>query len=167
CAPSPTPGWSGGTVTGWAGTSPAGRSPASATSSPPAGATSTTTRICAASTRRRVRWRRRSRSTSPAWPEPGPAGGARPRFYGGPMSTSWTRRRVAETHRPWQADADRYQSLEYRRVGRSGLLLPPISLGLWWNFGDNRTFDSRSEEHTSELQSRENLVCRLLLEKKK
>src|SRR5690606_41807690 len=28
-------------------------------------------------------------------------------------------------------------------------------------------FDTRSEEHTSELQSRENLVCRLLLEKKK
>ena len=27
--------------------------------------------------------------------------------------------------------------------------------------------DSRSEEHTSELQSRRNLVCRLLLEKKK
>src|SRR5690606_41749624 len=27
--------------------------------------------------------------------------------------------------------------------------------------------DGRSEEHTSELQSRENLVCRLLLEKKK
>src|SRR5690606_39872493 len=29
------------------------------------------------------------------------------------------------------------------------------------------TADGRSEEHTSELQSRENLVCRLLLEKKK
>src|SRR5690606_42131657 len=29
------------------------------------------------------------------------------------------------------------------------------------------TLDDRSEEHTSELQSRENLVCRLLLEKKK
>src|SRR5690606_41726321 len=29
------------------------------------------------------------------------------------------------------------------------------------------TFNCRSEEHTSELQSRENLVCRLLLEKKK
>src|SRR5690606_40038723 len=28
-------------------------------------------------------------------------------------------------------------------------------------------FENRSEEHTSELQSRENLVCRLLLEKKK
>src|SRR5690606_41754859 len=30
-----------------------------------------------------------------------------------------------------------------------------------------RSVDTRSEEHTSELQSRENLVCRLLLEKKK
>src|SRR5690606_41065980 len=30
-----------------------------------------------------------------------------------------------------------------------------------------RAVDARSEEHTSELQSRENLVCRLLLEKKK
>src|SRR5690606_42109717 len=30
-----------------------------------------------------------------------------------------------------------------------------------------RSADDRSEEHTSELQSRENLVCRLLLEKKK
>src|SRR5690606_40075723 len=29
-----------------------------------------------------------------------------------------------------------------------------------------QSFDGRSEEHTSELQSRENLVCRLLLEKK-
>src|SRR5436305_11074036 len=29
------------------------------------------------------------------------------------------------------------------------------------------TFDDRSEEHTSELQSRPHLVCRLLLEKKK
>src|SRR5690606_41601932 len=31
----------------------------------------------------------------------------------------------------------------------------------------NRSLEARSEEHTSELQSRENLVCRLLLEKKK
>src|SRR5258706_6516787 len=30
-----------------------------------------------------------------------------------------------------------------------------------------KTFDERSEEHTSELQSLTNLVCRLLLEKKK
>jgi L-glyceraldehyde 3-phosphate reductase len=34
--------------------------------------------------------------------------------------------------------ADRYEQLEYRRCGRSGLLLPPISVGLWQNFGDDR-----------------------------
>src|SRR5690606_40949347 len=34
-------------------------------------------------------------------------------------------------------------------------------------FASNLDVDPRSEEHTSELQSRENLVCRLLLEKKK
>jgi L-glyceraldehyde 3-phosphate reductase len=33
---------------------------------------------------------------------------------------------------------DRYDHIEYRRCGRSGLLLPPISLGLWQNFGDDR-----------------------------
>ena len=33
---------------------------------------------------------------------------------------------------------DRYEQLEYRRCGRSGLQLPPISLGLWQNFGDDR-----------------------------
>src|SRR5207253_11368233 len=34
------------------------------------------------------------------------------------------------------------------------------------DFDDRDTFDARSEEHTSELQSRGHLVCRLLLEKK-
>src|SRR5436309_8776372 len=33
--------------------------------------------------------------------------------------------------------------------------------------GKSHFVEARSEEHTSELQSRENLVCRLLLEKKK
>ncbi len=33
---------------------------------------------------------------------------------------------------------DRYGSVQYRRTGRSGLLLPPISLGLWQNFGDSQ-----------------------------
>jgi L-glyceraldehyde 3-phosphate reductase len=33
---------------------------------------------------------------------------------------------------------DRYQSMTYRRCGRSGLLLPAVSLGLWQNFGDDR-----------------------------
>ncbi len=34
--------------------------------------------------------------------------------------------------------ADRYEHAPYRRCGRSGLLLPPVSLGLWQNFGDDR-----------------------------
>jgi L-glyceraldehyde 3-phosphate reductase len=33
--------------------------------------------------------------------------------------------------------ADRYDQMSYRRVGRSGLQLPPVSLGLWHNFGDD------------------------------
>ncbi|MFZ0040253.1 MAG: L-glyceraldehyde 3-phosphate reductase [Solirubrobacteraceae bacterium] len=34
--------------------------------------------------------------------------------------------------------ADRYERVPYNRCGRSGLKLPPISLGLWQNFGDDR-----------------------------
>ena len=37
----------------------------------------------------------------------------------------------------YAADPDRYDSMTYRRVGRSGLHLPAISLGLWHNFGDD------------------------------
>jgi L-glyceraldehyde 3-phosphate reductase len=33
--------------------------------------------------------------------------------------------------------ADRYERVSYRRCGRSGLDLPPVSLGLWQNFGDD------------------------------
>jgi L-glyceraldehyde 3-phosphate reductase len=36
---------------------------------------------------------------------------------------------------------DRYQSMTYRRCGRTGLLLPAVSLGLWQNFGDDRPLD--------------------------
>ncbi|HBI09501.1 MAG TPA: L-glyceraldehyde 3-phosphate reductase [Franconibacter pulveris] len=36
----------------------------------------------------------------------------------------------------YQADPARYQTMEYRRCGHSGLKLPAISLGLWHNFGD-------------------------------
>ncbi len=36
----------------------------------------------------------------------------------------------------YQASTTRYQTMEYRRCGRSGLQLPAISLGLWHNFGD-------------------------------
>src|SRR5258707_12025889 len=55
----------------------------------------------------------------------------------------------------------------YRRM-REYLGVDPVM----WNNAPERTADevitgSRSEEHTSELQSRQYLVCRLLLEKKK
>src|SRR3712207_8416462 len=44
-----------------------------------------------------------------------------------------------------------------------------LAHGLAWGTGDvlGASLDHRSEEHTSELQSRQYLVCRLLLEKKK
>src|SRR4030088_2504402 len=41
--------------------------------------------------------------------------------------------------------ADRYASTAYRRCGRSGLLLPPISLGLWQNFGGTRPIETSRE----------------------
>ena len=50
---------------------------------------------------------------------------------------------VPELHRPYVAAADRYTHWDYRRVGRTGLLLPPLSMGLWWNFGDNFPFDNQ------------------------
>jgi L-glyceraldehyde 3-phosphate reductase len=38
--------------------------------------------------------------------------------------------------------SDRYERMEYRRSGRSGLLLPALSLGLWHNFGGEVPFES-------------------------
>ena len=40
---------------------------------------------------------------------------------------------------------DRYHSMQYRRCGRSGLLLPAIVLGLWHNFGHDRPFETGRE----------------------
>jgi L-glyceraldehyde 3-phosphate reductase len=40
---------------------------------------------------------------------------------------------------------DRYASMTYRRTGRSGLLLPAISLGLWHNFGDGRPWERQRD----------------------
>lgn len=42
----------------------------------------------------------------------------------------------------YQAQPSRYESMEYRRCGRSGLKLPAISLGLWHNFGDTTLLDN-------------------------
>src|SRR6185369_15285120 len=42
----------------------------------------------------------------------------------------------------YQPAAARYQSMKYNRVGRSGVRLPAVSLGLWHNFGDVDVFEN-------------------------
>jgi L-glyceraldehyde 3-phosphate reductase len=44
---------------------------------------------------------------------------------------------------PFRAADDRYDSMTYRRCGRSGLQLPGVSLGLWHNFGDDFALDGQ------------------------
>ena len=61
------------------------------------------------------------------------------------MSIDFDYQGVPHTLDPWRASRDRYDSMAYRRVGQSGLILPAISLGLWYNFGDNRPFDVQRE----------------------
>ncbi len=46
---------------------------------------------------------------------------------------------------PYTAAADRYDRLEYARVGRSGLKLPRVSLGLWNNFGHDRPLTTQRD----------------------
>jgi L-glyceraldehyde 3-phosphate reductase len=43
------------------------------------------------------------------------------------------------------AAEDRYDSMEYRYTGRSGLKLPALSLGLWQNFGDDRPAETHRD----------------------
>ncbi len=45
----------------------------------------------------------------------------------------------------YQADEKRYETMKYRRLGKSGLLLPAISLGLWHNFGDVDKYDNMNK----------------------
>src|SRR5690606_39503718 len=75
--------------------------------------------------------------------------------------------RSAHRRRPWQSaptSSDRPPSGPTRssRTPRRPRASPARS-----SRPSSTTCSTRSEEHTSELQSRENLVCRLLLEKKK
>ena len=44
---------------------------------------------------------------------------------------------------PYTAAANRYATTEYHRVGRSGLKLPAVSLGLWNNFGDDKPIETQ------------------------
>ena len=43
---------------------------------------------------------------------------------------------------PYVPADERYDRMVYRRTGRSGLKLPAISLGLWWNFGHDRPLET-------------------------
>lgn len=45
----------------------------------------------------------------------------------------------------YQANEKRYQVMDYHRCGNSGLLLPPVSLGLWHNFGDTAPYENMKE----------------------
>ena len=49
----------------------------------------------------------------------------------------------------YQAAEDRYEKMEYKRCGRSGLRLPRVSLGLWQNFGLEKP-----------LEDQEAILCR-------
>ncbi len=45
----------------------------------------------------------------------------------------------------YHADEKRYDTMQYRRLGKSGLLLPAISLGLWHNFGDVDKYENMNK----------------------
>src|SRR5690606_41228106 len=73
---------------------------------------------------------------------------------------------------PSRRDCSAFHRTSMRRPGHSGKARSRRYGGSTCRFWCRRSaqaacWSSRSEEHTSELQSRENLVCRLLLEKKK
>ena len=47
-----------------------------------------------------------------------------------------------DQYNPYQANKSRYDQMQYRRCGNSGLKLPQLSLGLWHNFGHIDNFDN-------------------------
>ena len=44
-----------------------------------------------------------------------------------------------------QASDARYSSMPYHRCGKSGLLLPAVSLGFWHNFGDTGRYETMKQ----------------------
>ena len=49
---------------------------------------------------------------------------------------------------------DRYERMAYNRCSRCGLLLPPVSLGLWHNFGGDRPFGDEPGNHPTSVRPR-------------
>lgn len=45
----------------------------------------------------------------------------------------------------YQASDKRYLSMQYNRCGKSGLMLPAVSLGLWHNFGDTASYENMKQ----------------------
>ena len=45
----------------------------------------------------------------------------------------------------YKAAGNRYEVMEYKRSGRSGVLLPRISLGLWQNFGLEKSLEEQKD----------------------
>src|SRR2546430_5376466 len=77
-------------------------------------------------------------------------------------------RRVRLADRPAAAEAvDARRVVRVRRVALEGARERDRLLPVRRELAERLNPDPRSEEHTSELQSQSNLVCRLLLEKKK
>lgn len=50
---------------------------------------------------------------------------------------------MAEVEAPWSANPDRYHDENWNRCGRSGLILPKITLGLWQNFGGVDVYETQ------------------------
>ena len=73
---------------------------------------------------------------------------ARPRIVGWPVPAS---RKLRMTYVP---AADRYERMTYNRCGRSGLLLPAISLGLWQNFGGDRPLETQPRDRAPRVRPR-------------
>ena len=49
---------------------------------------------------------------------------------------------MADIANVYRADERRYETMQYNRVGRSGLKFPAVSLGFWHNFGSNGDYDN-------------------------
>src|SRR5687768_18245419 len=75
-----------------------------------------------------------------------------------------SRRRHTRCSRDWSSDVCSSDLGSYLEVGRVAEAITHLRVAVAL---DPRASQARSEEHTSELQSRLHLVCRLLLEKKK
>jgi L-glyceraldehyde 3-phosphate reductase len=64
------------------------------------------------------------------------------KYPGSAMSTRQSIVPYSTPPMPYEPRSTRYEALPYRRCGRSGLQLPPISLGLWHNFGGVDLYDN-------------------------